>query len=54
MFNVQQVATKLGVSVATVRKWVLERRIPFVKIGSLVRFRPEDIEKIAREGLAND
>lgn len=49
--NVKEVAEALGVKVPTVRKLILERRIEFIKIGSLVRFRPETIEKIQREGL---
>ncbi len=51
MLNVEDVAKRLNTSTATIRKWILQRRIPFVKIGSLVRFRPEDIDRIEREGL---
>lgn len=51
LLNIREVAEALGVKVPTVRKMVLERRISFVKIGSLVRFRPESIEKIQKEGL---
>jgi predicted DNA-binding transcriptional regulator AlpA len=40
------VSKHLRVSVACVRRWRLERRGPkFVKIGSLVRYRPEDLEQ---------
>jgi len=39
------VAERLHVSLASVRRWRLERRGPqFVKVGSLVRYRPEDLE----------
>lgn len=51
LINVREVAEALGVKVPTVRKWVLERKIPFTKLGALVRFKPEDIEKIKQEGL---
>ena len=41
----QEVSKRLNVSVATLRRWRLEKRGPmFVKIGSLVRYRPEDLE----------
>ena len=41
----EQVAKQLSVSLASVRRWRLERRGPlFVKVGTLVRYRPEDIE----------
>ena len=51
MYDVADVARELKVSVATVRKWVLQKKLPYRKIGTLVRFLPEDIERIKREGL---
>ena len=40
-----EVARQLRVSVASLRRWRLERRGPqFIKVGSLVRYRPEEIE----------
>lgn len=40
------ISTHLRVSIACVRRWRLERRGPkFLKIGSLVRYRPEDVEE---------
>ncbi len=39
------VAERLKVSLASVRRWRLEKRGPvFVKVGTLVRYRPEDLE----------
>jgi len=39
------VSKQLRVSLACLRRWRLERRGPvFVKIGQLVRYRPEDLE----------
>jgi hypothetical protein len=39
------VAERLQVSLASVRRWRLEKRGPvFVKVGALVRYRPEDLE----------
>ena len=41
----EEVAKQLHVSVASLRRWRLERRGPqFIKVGSLVRYRPEEIE----------
>ena len=41
----QEVSTRLNVSVATLRRWRLEKRGPtFRKIGSLVRYRTEDLD----------
>ena len=45
LLNEIEVAKRLQVSVACVRRWRLERRGPrYLKIGSLVRYRPEDIQ----------
>ncbi len=41
----QEVSRRLNVSVAALRRWRLEKRGPvFVKVGSLVRYRPEDLD----------
>ena len=43
--NEQELSKRLNVSVATLRRWRLEKRGPmFVKVGSLVRYRPEDLD----------
>ena len=40
-----EVAKRLNVSLASVRRWRLERRGPtFVKVSALVRYRPEDLD----------
>ena len=45
----QQVAQQLHVSLASLRRWRLERRGPrFIKVSSLVRYRPEDLEEWLR------
>jgi Helix-turn-helix domain len=39
------VSKQLHVSLALVRRWRLEKRGPmFLKVGALVRYRPEDLE----------
>ena len=41
----REVSKRLNVSIATLRRWRLEKRGPtFVKVGSLVRYRPEDLD----------
>ncbi len=40
-----EVAKRLNVSLASIRRWRLERRGPaFVKVGALVRYRPEQLD----------
>jgi excisionase family DNA binding protein len=42
----KEVAQQISVSLASLRRWRLMRRGPrFVKVGSLVRYRPEDLEQ---------
>jgi predicted DNA-binding transcriptional regulator AlpA len=44
LLNERELATTCGISVLTLRKWRSLRRGPrFLKIGSLVRYRPEDV-----------
>ena len=41
----EEVAKRLHVSLASIRRWRLERRGPqFIKVGWLVRYRPEDLD----------
>jgi len=40
-----EVSSRLNVSVASLRRWRLQRRGPlFIKVGSLVRYRPEELD----------
>ena len=38
LINVGEAAGYLGVKVSTLRAWVWKRKIPFVRIGRLVKF----------------
>jgi len=44
LWDITTVARRLGVEVRHVRRLVLERRIPFIKWGHLLRFDPDEIE----------
>lgn len=44
LLTVHEAARFLSVSVSTVYGWVWQRRIPFVKIGRVVRFDPRDLD----------
>jgi excisionase family DNA binding protein len=45
LLSEEEVAKQLHVSVASLRRWRLERRGPrFIKVGSLVRYKPEELE----------
>jgi excisionase family DNA binding protein len=45
LVDIDTVAHHLGVSIRHIRRLIDERRIPFVKVGKLVRF---DVDEIAR------
>ena len=42
-WTVGDVAEYLGVTERTVRTWQFSRRLPHLKIGGTVRFRPDDV-----------
>jgi predicted DNA-binding transcriptional regulator AlpA len=45
LLNEREVADSCSISVLTLRKWRSQKRGPqFVKIGALVRYRPEDVD----------
>jgi predicted DNA-binding transcriptional regulator AlpA len=45
LLNEREVATSCSISVLTLRKWRSIKRGPkFIKISTLVRYRPEDID----------
>jgi excisionase family DNA binding protein len=46
--DAMQVAEMLGLSVATIRKWVLIRYIPYRKLGRAVRFSAPEIREWAK------
>jgi excisionase family DNA binding protein len=46
----QEVADRLGTSLRFVRRLVLERRIPFIKVGRHVRIAASDLEAFIAAG----
>ena len=55
MLDVEALAQRLGVNVRFIRRLVDERRIPFYKVGKLVRFDPDEISRwIAARRVAAD
>jgi excisionase family DNA binding protein len=43
LLNIEQAAGFLNVKKSTLYSWVFQRRVPFVKIGRLVRFNMADL-----------
>lgn len=49
LISVEQLADELGVSVRYVRRITAERRIPYVKVGHLVRFQRDEVQRWVEE-----
>ncbi|MGD0283791.1 MAG: helix-turn-helix domain-containing protein [Dissulfurispiraceae bacterium] len=47
--DIKELSDKLGVEVSTIYKWTHQRRIPFVHVGKLVRFRETDVMRWLQE-----
>jgi excisionase family DNA binding protein len=50
LLTLQEAAARLGLKVATLRFWVWQRKIGFVRVGRSVRIREETIERIIEQG----
>ena len=48
-YSLKTISTLYDIPLNTLRTWVRQRRIPYSKIGKLVRVRPEDIEALVKE-----
>jgi excisionase family DNA binding protein len=49
LLNIHELENVTGIKVSTLRKFVMLKKIPYVKIGRLVRFLPSDIEQWLRD-----
>jgi excisionase family DNA binding protein len=45
LWDINELGKFINVKAATLRKYVALRKIPFVKVGRLVRFSPSEIEQ---------
>ena len=51
LLTVQETADLLRLKPSTIRAWVCQRRIPYVKVGRLVRIRRTDAEEFIADHL---
>jgi excisionase family DNA binding protein len=49
LLTVDEAARRLGVSKYTLRGWVSQRRIPYVKIGRRTLFKPTDLDNLIKD-----
>jgi len=51
LLSVKEAAAKLNISVFTLRGWISQRRVRFVKLGRRTMLRNEDIEELIHDSL---
>jgi len=51
LLTIPEAAAALRLKPSTIRSWILDRRIPFCKIGRLVRIRRCDIDALLEHSL---
>jgi excisionase family DNA binding protein len=49
LLNKRELAEMIRVSKSTISKWVSEKKIPFLKLGTCVRFNQSDIQRWLRD-----
>ena len=48
--SVSEVARQLGLKEGTIRRWILLRKIDYIKVGSAVRIHASEVKRIIQEG----
>lgn len=48
--NVREVAGALGLSESTIRSWLAQRRLGFVRLGRAIRIPVEEIDRVLAQG----
>jgi excisionase family DNA binding protein len=50
LMTTEQFAETIGLAPSTVRQWVWRRKVPYVRVGRAIRFRPETAQQIIERG----
>ena len=51
LITIVEAGAILRLRVSTLRAWILRRKIPYVKVGRLVRLRRADVEKLIESSV---
>lgn len=51
LLTIPEFATRLKVTIACVRRWIIEKRIATVKLGRLVRVPASEADRLIGDGL---
>ncbi|MFX1238437.1 MAG: helix-turn-helix domain-containing protein [Promethearchaeota archaeon] len=49
LLDIKEVSAKLMIKESTLRAWVFQRRIPFIRLGRLVRFKEAELVNWIRD-----
>lgn len=49
LLNIKQAAQILGVAPVTIRLWISQKKIPYHKIGKLIKFVPSEIQELVEK-----
>lgn len=49
LLDISDVSDIIGVKINTLYSWVHQKKIPYIKIGRMVKFKPSDIDKWINE-----
>ena len=53
LVSVRELAETLGVKPTTIYQWVNQRKIPYVKLGKRILFKPKDINRWIEENTVD-
>ena len=48
LLTVKEVSEKLHLSEATIRKWIITKKIKFIKLGKAVRIHQEELDRLIK------
>jgi excisionase family DNA binding protein len=51
LLTVAETAAVLRLSVSAIRAWILQRRIPYIKLGKAVRIRRADVDALIQRSV---
>jgi excisionase family DNA binding protein len=49
LLTIEEAATRLNIQPWTLRSWVSQRKIPYVKLGRLIRFDPTALQRYIKQ-----
>ena len=49
LFTVEETKEIFRISRSTLYRWVMEKRIPYIKVGGRLLFKPSEIDRLLRE-----